>query len=166
MGERGLLQLVRRFNNVTLAELEGAGYLPFTFHRARIGTVDPAVVDQLRTFGDVFTVHPDRVQLNDKLTTYEQRSEAVRTFLEEMRERKVFPTLAGWRNECYEIRPRFSQVPIFKMERSGTPLFGLRQYGVHINGFVQTSEKEKSIWIQRRSKTKPTYPGKLGKLLT
>ena len=50
-----------------------------------------------------------------------------------------------------------------KVERSGTPVLGLQQYGVHINGFVEAQDGKKSIWLQRRSKTKQTYPGKLGR---
>ena len=31
-----------------------------------------------------------------------------------------FMALKGWRNECYNIRPTFSEPPLFKMERSAT----------------------------------------------
>ena len=52
--------------------------------------------------------------------------------------------------------------PLFEVERAATPILGLRQYGVHINGMVQDRSKI-SLWLQVRSKTKPTFPGKLGR---
>ena len=41
-----------------------------------------------------------------------------------------------------------------------TALFGVRQYGVDINGFVDDPERGLMIWLQKRSSTKPTWPGK------
>ena len=50
---------------------------------------------------------------------------------------------------------------LFKMERSAAPLFGVRQYGVHINGFVRHSGLGLCLWLQRRSQhkqvTAPAY---------
>lgn len=40
-------------------------------------------------------------------------------------------------------------------------LFGLRQYGIDINGYVNHSVKGPCLWMQRRSKTKPTWAGML-----
>ena len=40
-------------------------------------------------------------------------------------------------------------------------LFGIKQYGVDINGFVHHPENGLCVWMQRRSKTKQTWPGKL-----
>ena len=40
-------------------------------------------------------------------------------------------------------------------------LLGVRQYGVHMNGFFYDADGEVKMWIGRRSPTKPTYPGML-----
>lgn len=50
--------------------------------------------------------------------------------------------------------------PLMKMERSATCLFGIRNYGVHINGFVRHPKDGLCVWLQQRSKTKQTWPGK------
>ena len=47
------------------------------------------------------------------------------------------------------------------MERSATCLFGLRQYGVDINGYVVDENGDISVWMQKRSINKSTWPGKL-----
>jgi isopentenyldiphosphate isomerase len=46
------------------------------------------------------------------------------------------------------------------MERAAGPLFGIRAYGVHLNGFVR-KESRLFLWIGRRSRNKHTYPGML-----
>ena len=73
-----------------------------------------------------------------------------------------FPCLKGWRDECYEIGATFGNQPFFQIERAAAPLFGIRKYGVHINGYVRDSERGVLVWFQRRSFTKQTYPGKIG----
>jgi isopentenyldiphosphate isomerase len=78
----------------------------------------------------------------------------------DMREKKLFKKLAGWRNEHYYVRTKFSEKPLFSIERSAATTFGISSYGCHINGYIKRNG-EYLMWIARRSKTKPTYPGKL-----
>lgn len=46
------------------------------------------------------------------------------------------------------------------MDRSATCLFGIRNYGVDINGYVRHPTLGLCIWLQQRSDTKQTWPGK------
>lgn len=46
------------------------------------------------------------------------------------------------------------------MDRSATCLFGIRNYGVDINGYVKHPDKGLCLWFQKRSATKQTWPGK------
>ena len=50
--------------------------------------------------------------------------------------------------------------PLLRMERAAVPLFGVRAYGVHLNGFVGKADNLR-LWVGRRSATKQTAPGKL-----
>ena len=51
---------------------------------------------------------------------------------------------------------------MFSIERAAACLFSIKSYGCHINGYVKDDEAGVyKMWIARRSKTKPTYPGKL-----
>lgn len=45
------------------------------------------------------------------------------------------------------------------MDRSATCLFGIRNYGVDINGYVRHPKLGLCIWLQQRSSTKQTWPG-------
>lgn len=49
---------------------------------------------------------------------------------------------------------------LLKMDRSATSLFGIRNYGVDINGYVRHPTRGLCIWLQQRSDTKQTWPGK------
>ena len=46
------------------------------------------------------------------------------------------------------------------MERAAVPYFGMKAYGVHINGYVKDPvTNEILLWVAKRSKTKSTFPG-------
>ena len=65
----------------------------------------------------------------------------------------------GWRNECYEIRNKFEDPTLFRLERAASPLMGVRKYGIQINGFVRHKKLGTCLWFQQRSLHKPTWPG-------
>ena len=51
---------------------------------------------------------------------------------------------------------------LFEIERSAAPLFGIVTYGVHMTGFVRSSDDQSiKIWVPRRAKEKQTYGGML-----
>ena len=41
----------------------------------------------------------------------------------------------------------------------------MRQYGVHMNGYLLTDNGKFKMWIGRRSATKPTFPGLLDNMV-
>ena len=112
---KSLITLARRFNNVNLLELQSKGYLPFKFEETRIGTISPAVLEEMNPHPDIFTITRDCVRLHQDLKCYEERSEELRKFMEKMRDKKLFAALDGWRDECYETRLKFGDPPIFKV---------------------------------------------------
>jgi len=60
---------------------------------------------------------------------------------------------------------RFSQKPLFKIERAGISLFGIKSYDCHVNGYIK-KDGQYFLWIARRSYQKPTYPGMLDNFVT
>lgn len=156
-----LLNLAKSINNFYFSEYLNNSCLPFFCQNVQVGLISTSVLSQLINYPDVFTISKKSVTLSDTLTSAQERNEALEKVLLDMREKDLFSALRGWRSECYEIKPQFSAPALFKMERCATPLFGVRQYGVHINGYVQHSSMGMSLWMQRRSSTKQTWPGKL-----
>jgi len=89
--------------------------------------------------------------------TFEHRNKILATYLQDVREKKTFGVLSGWRNELYPIYGPGREL-LLNIERSASPLFGVVTYGVHMTAYVNTSEGMK-IWAPKRSDTKQTYPG-------
>ncbi|CAG5070415.1 Similar to YJR142W: Uncharacterized protein YJR142W (Saccharomyces cerevisiae (strain ATCC 204508 / S288c)), partial [Cotesia congregata] len=114
---------------------------------------------ELLNYPQVFQVQPDYVQLNPAFRGYAERSARVNEVLQEWRAGEKFITLRGWREEYYDVRAQFNTPALFKMDRSATCLFGIRKYGVDINGYVMDPVKGLSIWLQKRSPNKQTWPG-------
>lgn len=88
---------------------------------------------------------------------FESRNWILADYLYEVREKKIFQVLNGWRNERFPIYGPQKEI-LLSMERSATPLFGVVTYGVHMTGYVETDQGMK-IWTPRRALNKQTYPG-------
>lgn len=128
-----------------------------------LGWVLPIVVPHLEGLEEVLLVDDNKklVQFTSKYKTADERSQIMARIVRRWKEMKTFECLEGWRNELYTIYHPKNQV-YFRIERSAACLFGFVTYGVHIIGYVPDTETEEmKIWVPRRSKNKPTNPGKL-----
>ncbi|KAL1464307.1 hypothetical protein WDU94_003965 [Cyamophila willieti] len=156
-----ILKLAQKFNNFYLNGFQSNEYLPFVIDGHQVGLIKPEVKKHLLSYPDIFTFQVNNtVHLNPSFHTYEARSKCLDQVLRELRTKNVFVALKGWRDECYEVRTRYTSEPLMKMERSATCLFGICNYGVDINGYIRHPEKGICIWLQKRSSTKQTWPGK------
>lgn len=64
------------------------------------------------------------------------------------------------RGELYAVRPSWGAPLIARLDRAAAPWFGIRTWGVHMNGYVRRADGL-HLWIARRARDKPTYPGEL-----
>ena len=57
--------------------------------------------------------------------------------------------------------------PLLRLERGAMIYCGVPSYGVHVNGYVAhpVTLRPESIWIAKRSMSKPTYPGMLDQVV-
>lgn len=136
-------------------------YKPLFCQGYHIGLVSRDVEVELLPFRDTFVIHPTKIDLCPGLVTYDEITAQVAVSLQALRQRNIFTALKGWRNETFDIRPTYGQPALFAMERAATCMFGLRQYGVDVNGYVVNDDGSLSVWMQRRSARKPTWPGRL-----
>lgn len=132
-------------------------YRPFMVAGQRVGWLRRPFLDRLRDFPEVFSIDASAVGLDPGLDSFETRSEAFDAVLRGLAEDGA---ISGWRGEQYPVSTGFAQAPLMSMERAATPLFGVRAYGVHVNGYVRHGD-EPMLWIARRSRAKPSYPGEL-----
>jgi len=93
---------------------------------------------------------------SDSKNAAAHRTARLASFLQSVREAKIFRVLDGWRNELYPVYGPQRQL-LFSMERSASALFGIVTYGVHVTAYTQTADGMK-LWTPRRAPTKQTYP--------
>ncbi len=134
-----------------------AAYRPFTIDGATLGRVAQGFARRLEAFPKVFVVSDRAVTLAPELGDFETRSAAVREVLLELKAQGEIPL---WRDEDYPVLRRWGGPPALKMERAAVPLFGVRGFGVHLNGLVRGADGLK-LWVAKRARDKQTAPGKL-----
>ncbi|KAL1823865.1 hypothetical protein ACET3Z_010643 [Daucus carota] len=144
-------------------------FIPFVIQNNVVGYVHEGFSGHLRKFPDVFifpeddsqAIHfGDHVRLHPALTTPEDRTYAVGDVIECLGEEMI----PGIRNELYPVMSSFGTQAFFSLERAAAPYFGIKAYGVHMNGFVE-KDGQKYLWIGKRDESKSTYPGMLDHLV-
>ncbi|XP_025831260.1 uncharacterized protein YJR142W [Agrilus planipennis] len=164
-----LLKLAEKFNCFYLSAQNWKYFIapalkdecrPFIVEGYQVGLIRSNVVTHLLKYPEVFRVTNDFVELNPAFRDYEERSAKIDDVLRKIKKENVFEVLNGWREECYEVKVEFAGEKVMKMERAATSLFGIKKYGVSINGYVRDPNRGLCIWLQQRSSTKQTWPDK------
>ncbi|GMN50476.1 hypothetical protein TIFTF001_019628 [Ficus carica] len=152
-------------------------FVPFVIEDQIVGYIHNRFAENLRKFHNVFTFEPKNsnggfesgvVTLHSSLGTPEDRTKAVGEVVKSLGEELI----PGIRNELtivdskqlYPVTSSFGTPTFFSLERAAAPYFGIKAYGVHMNGYVEKGG-EKFLWIGKRSRTKSTYPGMLDHLV-
>ena len=138
-----------------------ANFRPFCIDGATVGWIKHAFAERLAAFPEAFAVSPEEVRPAAQLRGFSDRSAAVEAVLRRL---AADGTIAGWRDENYPVAADFAAPPLMQMERAAVPFFGVRAYGVHLNGYVRSAEGLK-MWVARRARGKQTYPGMLDNLV-
>ena len=144
----------------TCNNYDSSRVVPLTAGNARIGLLRRDNAEALRRFPDVFTVTERRVELvaRGDITAVSRAVDAVVDAL--VAERHV----PKWRNENFDVAPRWGATPVFRLDRGAVPFFGTRAYGVHLNGYLRQGETL-YLWVGRRSPDKQIAPNKLDNLV-
>ncbi|KAJ2156268.1 hypothetical protein GGF46_005303 [Coemansia sp. RSA 552] len=170
-----ILDAVRQCNSVgdidTLTQSEGL--YRFVVNGRLVGLVSQADTQALRQASDsqpqpvfCFDDETRQITFHDGCAGHKVRSRALATLLAEMRAAGVWASLAKWRDELYPVYgdPNDpSGISLF-MERAASYSFGIRTFGVHINGIV-TSGDSVRMWVAKRSLSKQTWPGYLDQIV-
>lgn len=138
-----------------------AAFRPFRVGSADVGWVRHALSEVLAAHDGIFEVTEHAVLLHPRLSDFEERSAALESVARQMAEAG---TITGWRGEHYPVTPTFHAKPLMQLERAAVPHFGIRAYGVHLNGFVRDGGRLK-MWVARRARGKQTYPGQLDNMV-
>jgi len=146
------LDHIRACNNADLSQ-----FVPFTVAAQRIGWLRPDFAAKLVDWPGVFEVGTDKISIMSTHGDFDTRSEAIQGPLRAL---ATVGLIDGWREELYPVKSVWGDPPLLQMERAATPYFGIRAWGVHMNGFVRRDEGL-HMWVATRARDKPTYPGML-----
>jgi Domain of unknown function (DUF4743) len=136
-------------------------FRPFVVAGERVGWVKHGFADRLKPHRHVFAMSDDGVTLAPGLDDYDSRTRMVDGVLRQFADDGV---ISGWRGEYYPVGARFHGPQAMAMERAAVPFFGVRAYGVHVNGFVRDGD-DIHMWIARRSGGKQTFPDMLDNMI-
>jgi len=126
----------------------------------RIGWLRRDNAEALGCHREVFAVERDEARL---LATGD--ADAVSRSVDEVVETLVAERhLPKWRNETFDVAPRWGAPPIFRLDRGAVPFFGVRAYGVHLNGYRRDGDRY-WLWIGKRASNKQVAPGKLDNIV-
>jgi hypothetical protein len=128
-------------------------YRRFVVDGETVGWIPAELAARLRDHGEVFIVGDEAVGLSPQLRSYAERTDAVDGVLRSLKPDGWF---RGWRNEAYPVGPSFGRW-LFQMERAAVPAFGVRAYGIHVNGFV-AGGADPRLWVGRRCGTSRPFP--------
>jgi len=135
-------------------------FLPLIIGGTRIGWVRHDNVETLRRFPAVFAVSGGAVAITagggfDALSVEIDR--VIEALVAEGR-------IDKWRHEDFAVVPRWGQQPLFKLDRGAVSFFGVRAYGVHLNG-LRRDPAGPTLWIGRRASDKRVAPNKLDNMV-
>jgi len=150
------LDHIRACNN-----FDPAGFRPFRVSGGRLGWLPHDLAETLRRWPEVFRVEADSVALDPRFDNFESRSDALAAPLHTLADEGQ---IEAWRGELYPVTPDWHTPPLMQIERAACPRFGIRAFGVHINGFVRKADGL-HMWVARRAYDKPTFPGMLDNMV-
>lgn len=113
-----------------------------------------------RLGGEVFAVKTDGACLLPDGNA-DTISRAVDAVVDKLVAERLVPK---WRNETFDVAPRWGEPPLFRLDRGAVPFFGVRAYGVHLNGYRRING-EYWLWIGKRASNKQVAPGKLDNMV-
>src|SRR5579862_6977671 len=146
---------IRACNNFDRARV-----VPLVAGDARIGWLRRDNAAALARFPRVFVAEADRVRL-----VAAGDADTVSAAIDEVVEALVVENLVPkWRNETFDVMPRWGDRPMFRLDRGAVPFFGTRAYGVHLNGYRHDAG-HLHLWIGRRAPDKRVSPNKLDNLV-
>jgi hypothetical protein len=150
------LDRVQACNRLSLA-----GLRRFCMNGTTYGWITPERAALLARHADVFTVTPDEVTIARSLDTPAKRSTAVAAVAPALADSGLYARLRG---ELYAVKNTWDETAAFNLDRALVAGFGVRAYGVHVNGYVRRTDGL-HLWIGTRATDREVEPGKLDNMV-
>ena len=135
-------------------------FAPFTIGAKQVGWVTKELAALLPLEMDFFRPHKNGIALAPYLDSFSARSDAL-------------AAAAGWisarsnqplRKEMYPVLEKWGDKPLAQIDRQAVPWFGVKAFGVHVNGFTRKKDGI-YLWVGERAKDRQIDPDKLDNLI-
>lgn len=136
-------------------------YIPFVIEGETLGFPKISFANKLTKWEQVFKIKENKLYLDSALSTPNERTLACQPIIQDLYEKEV---IDSWVDEYYSVVINYGEIPRFLIERAAVTFMGLRGFGIHINGLVKKNDGI-YIWIARRTKDKPFWPGQLDQIV-
>jgi hypothetical protein len=141
---------------------EPSEFAPFLVAGAQVGLVRHEAAERLARQRDLFMLDAGGLHLDPKLPDAAARSKALDLAVDRLVADGVLPKK---RHEQYPVLTGWGAAPLATLDRGASPYFGIRAFGVHLNGYVLAPDGSVSLWIGTRSLDKAIAPGKLDNIV-
>lgn len=142
-------------------QFDRSEYLDFVIGDEIMGLTRPQFAEHLLRWNDVFQLENNQLLLNPALISFEQRTQAVASIMEQLYKEGIIP---AWVNEPYAVSHCFEEQPKMAVERAAASYLGVRSYGIHINGLVKKAHGIYN-WVAVRARDKPFWPGQFDQMV-
>jgi 8-oxo-dGTP pyrophosphatase MutT (NUDIX family) len=158
--QAGFLRHIRNCNR-----FDPERFMPFRVDGKRVGLIRRNQAAALTDYPEIFSVGAESIALDPRFDSFDARSAAIDEAVERLVARGLVPK---WRNEFFDVAARWGEPPLFKLDRGALPFFGVRAYGVHVNGYYRAGTGDGGdlrLWIGRRAADKKVAPDKLDNMV-
>lgn len=135
-------------------------FVPFLIGEKRYGRIKKDIADLLSKETALFEPVANGLALAPRFDDFSSRSDAL------MQASRLLSAHTGkpLRNEMYAVVENIGDAPLAQIDRVAVPWFGLRAWGLHVNGYVRKKDGL-YLWIGERAADRQVEPGKLDNLI-
>jgi hypothetical protein len=136
-------------------------FRPFFIAGQRVGYLKDAMCKALGQWPQDFSISDKRVDLIVEANDFQRASEQLDAAVHKLVEQGVIGKYLG---EIYPITGTNREQQYALLDRGAAGYFGIRTYGQHLNGYVETDSGLK-LWVARRSADRIQFPNKLDNIV-
>ncbi len=131
---------------------------PFRVDGRVLGWLMPKVADALGARPRDFVRRDGALDLDPRHRAFDSRTKALDDAARHLFDSGIISRLTG---EAYAGTEGWGRPALFRLDRGAAEAFGILAFGIHLIGHVGRDHAAPDVWVARRSRTKPTYPGML-----
>jgi 8-oxo-dGTP pyrophosphatase MutT (NUDIX family) len=137
-----------------------SAFAPFFIGAKRYGSLKKDLAAFLMQETSLFEAKDGGLALRSSFDTFEDRSAAL------MQATLALGAKLGkaLRNEMFPVIEKWGDQPLAQLDRVAVPWFGVRAWGLHVNGFVRKKDGL-YLWIGERAADRQVEPGKLDNMI-